>query len=74
MGHLPVSLRDYLAAAATDTDVDWWLPSEMGQAKELADKLCIDTSSWLEAYSRLRCWARYRHADAMIAERERKPT
>lgn len=71
---IPVSIRDYFAAAATDSDLIETLPATVGEAMQLAAQLGIDPSDWTDACSRLRCWARYRHADAMLRERERKPT
>lgn len=66
-----MSLRDYFAAAATDADIAQWIPDTMGQAIQLAVELEIDQKNWADACSRLRCWARYKHADAMLRERNR---
>ena len=66
-----MSLRDYFAAAATEEDVAQWIPDTTGRAIELAAELDIDPKHWAEACSRLRCWARYQHADAMLRERNR---
>lgn len=67
-----LSMRDYFAAAATDADIEDWIPATVEDCYKLCGMLGIDSDgpNWR---SRLRAWARYQHADAMLAERERKP-
>jgi hypothetical protein len=59
-GSSGMSLRDYFAAAATEIDIEELLPSTRGEASELFKA---------DGIKRTRLWARYRHADLMIAER-----
>ena len=66
------SLRDYFAAAATEEDIQEWIPATQGTAIQLAATIGIDSTDWANACRRLRCWARYQHADAMLAEREKR--
>jgi hypothetical protein len=55
-----MTLRDYFAVAATEADIEERLPRTCGEASELFKA---------DGIKRTRVWARYRHADLMIAER-----
>jgi hypothetical protein len=55
-----MTLRDYFAAAANEIDIEERLPGTVGEASELFKA---------DGIKRTRLWARYRHADLMIAER-----
>ena len=55
-----LTLRDYFAAHATEADISAFMFS-----RDMAEMSP-------EEYMTARCAARYRHADAMLAERERK--
>jgi hypothetical protein len=55
-----MTLRDYFAAAATEIDIEERLPRTVGEASELFKA---------DGIKRTRVWARYRHADAMLAAR-----
>lgn len=60
-----MTLRDYFAAEATDADIAEWIPDTVGESIKLAQRLGTTTKY-------LRAWARYQHADAMIAERNKE--
>ena len=66
-GREGVSARDYFATAATEDDIQAWIPETQGEANALCKEIGIPTKM-----PALRCWARYKHADAMLHERERK--
>jgi hypothetical protein len=57
-----LSLRDYFAAAATEIDIEEHLPRTRGEESELFKA---------DGVKRTRVWARYRHADLMLAERDK---
>jgi len=57
-----MTLRDYFAAHATESDI-----SALVFSRELE-------AMSPEEYIAARCAARYQHADAMLRERERKPS
>ena len=58
-----MSLRDWFAGQATEEDIIEHLPTTVGEARELYKH---------DGVTRNRAWARYMHADAMLAARERK--
>ena len=62
---IPVSLRDYFAAAASEDDIAEYMPATQGEAVAFLKA---------EGFPATRQWARYQHADAMLAEREREAT
>ena len=58
-----MTLRDYFAAAATEIDIEECLPRTLGEESELFKA---------DGIKRTRVWARYRHADLMLAERSKR--
>ena len=74
-----MTLRDYFAAHASEADIKCFIPSTIGGVADLmvrlgwTDKKARDldpVSSYTDKQFRaLRQWARYRHADAMLAAR-----
>lgn len=60
-----MSLRDYFAAKATDNDIFEFLPATQGETVILCEQLGIKMN-------RLRVWAKFQHADAMLAERNKE--
>ena len=76
-----MSLRDYFAAAATEEDIREYMPKTVGEVADLMLRL-----GWITPYAfqqgplraygdkekqRLRVWAKFQHADAMLAERDK---
>lgn len=74
-----MTLRDYFASHATDKEVDELIPPTCGEASALMVQIGIITKKDGPAYRsylqgdiiKLRCWARYQIADAMLAERNK---
>lgn len=76
-----MSLRDEFAANATEQDIERRIPKTVGETADLLVSLGWITRAdrqrdVLRSYgdkhrSDLRCWARYQHADAMIAMRSK---
>lgn len=76
-----MTLRDYFAAKAVDSDVDEILPTTCGESAALYHKLGFgpkpesqESIAYLARYPvhiKLRAWAKYQYADAMLAQRAR---
>jgi hypothetical protein len=69
-----MTLRDYFAAKATEEDIKMFLPITRFEAADLMISL-----GWIEKgkteypqeqWIRLRYWAKYKHADAMLEARK----
>lgn len=71
------SLRDYFAAHASEEDIACWIPATTGECSQMAHKLGIvsypprpqETVIYMAQNNvsrKLRYWARYQHADAML--------
>ena len=58
-----MSIRDYFAAAATEKDIQEFIPATCGEADQFRQK---------HGFLPSRQWARYCHADAMLKAREAK--
>jgi len=58
-----MTLRDYFAAAATEKDIQEFIPATCGEADQFQQK---------HGFLPSRQWARYCHADAMLKAREYK--
>jgi hypothetical protein len=59
-----MTLRDWLAAHASEEDIQEFLPQTIGEEAEFTKK---------RGFTPTRQWARYKHADAMLAARKEKP-
>lgn len=57
-----MTLRDFFAALATSDDIDGFLPATVGEAEAFRKTHGFAPSTQ---------WARYQHADAMLAARAR---
>lgn len=75
-----ISMRDYFAVRATEQDIQVWIPQTVAGIVDQMYRLgFINPTQRDEAKRRggivpdprLRLWARYRHADEMVAARER---
>jgi hypothetical protein len=60
-GHVGMTLRDWFAAMASDQDIAEQLPETVGEVKKFVEE---------RGFAPTRQWARYCHADAMIAARK----
>ncbi len=80
-----MTLRDYFAAKATEEDIAEFLPKTSGDCARLAYDLGFaphehqpqDSGRYNIRHGvmrKLRYWAKFQHADAMLAERSRKAT
>ena len=80
VGGLGMSLRDWFAGHAGKDDINQYIPETYERVAELMEKLGIikpEPEKAIPAYCRytemhyasLRSWARYKYADAMLAER-----
>ncbi len=75
----PMSLRDWFAGQATEADVAQFIPETIGEAcdlyhrlgfgPKLKDQECIRYMRYHPVSKELRYWAKYQHADALIAAR-----
>jgi hypothetical protein len=59
--HLGISQRDWFAANASEEDIQEFLPQTIGEEAEFTKKF---------GFKPTRQWARYQHADAMLAARK----
>lgn len=76
-----MTLRDWFAGQATNKDIDEYIPSTIGEMCELFHHLgfgpkpenqeCIRYMSRYPVSKKLRAWAKYQYADAMLAERSK---
>ena len=70
-----MSIADYFAAHATEADIAIWILDGPDNVGTLLHKVGIrdraDAQYTGADYARLRSWARYQHAAAMIAERQK---
>ncbi len=58
-----ISMRDYFAAAATEKDIQEFIPATCGEADQFRQK---------HGFLPSRQWARYCHADVMLKARGEK--
>lgn len=58
-----MTLRDYFAAAATEKDIQEFIPATCGEADQFRQK---------HGFLPSRQWARYCHADVMLKARNRQ--
>lgn len=74
-----ITIRDYFAAKATEADIQVWIPESVGGITDKMYELGFINSTQRDDAKRrggvypdprLRLWARYRHADEMVAARE----
>ena len=65
-----MSLLDWFAGMATDDDLDVILPRNVDEENALIDMLGLRGVE--KPYAAIRAYARYQHAAAMLAERERR--
>jgi len=61
--HFGMTLRDYFAAAATEKDIQEFIPATCGEADQFRQK---------HGFLPSRQWARYCHADVMLKARGEK--
>ena len=79
-----IPLRDWLAQSATETDLADYIPQTTGDCADLFHRLGFgpkpgyqDSCRYLTRHNvtpKLRTWARYQYADAMLAARASNPT
>ena len=62
-GRAGMTLRDWFATYASESDIETFLPPTVGDAIKLEKA---------DGIKRTRQWARFQHADAMLAERAKQ--